>query len=71
MVGWFKVIPNPFVSFARIPGHEADLLALYDVSGRRVGTYKGDRIGERLKAGVYFIRADGLGTKTLRIVKVR
>jgi photosystem II stability/assembly factor-like uncharacterized protein len=64
-------IPNPFTSFARIPGHEAERFALYDIAGRRVGTYKGERIGMDLRPGVYFIRAldreAGLG----RIVKIR
>ena len=63
--------PNPFISFTKILGHEAERFALYDISGRRVGTYKGERIGGDLRPGVYFIRAlegkAGLG----RIVKVR
>jgi len=63
--------PNPFTSFATVPGHETDRFALYDVSGRRVGTYKGDRIGEGLEAGVYFVREEGKDGKPLRIVKVR
>jgi photosystem II stability/assembly factor-like uncharacterized protein len=41
--------PNPFVSFARIPGHEAEHFALYDITGRMVGTFKGNRIGEGLQ----------------------
>lgn len=49
--------PNPFISFATVPGHEAERFALYDITGRRVGTYKGDRIGMGLRPGVYFIRA--------------
>jgi len=47
--------PNPFTSFATLPGHEAERFSLYDVTGRKVGMYKGDRIGEGLKAGVYFV----------------
>jgi len=62
--------PNPFTSFATVPGHEADRFALYDISGRRVGTYKGDRVGEGLVPGVYFVRAEGKG-KPVRVVKVR
>jgi len=65
------VSPNPFTSFATLPGHEAERFALYDISGRRVGTYKGDRIGEGLSAGVYFLRPEGLDAKPLRIVKLR
>jgi photosystem II stability/assembly factor-like uncharacterized protein len=62
--------PNPFASFAAIPGHEAERFAVYDVSGRQVGTYKGDRIGEGLSPGVYFVGAHGRAP-LLRIVKVR
>jgi hypothetical protein len=70
-VNLVKVTPNPFISFATIPGHEAERFALYDVSGRRVGTYRGDRIGEGLKAGVYFLRAEKGDRKPVRVVKVK
>jgi len=63
--------PNPFVSFARVPGYEAERFELYDISGRKVGTYRGDRIGEGLGAGVYFLRSSDGKDKPLRIVKVR
>jgi len=63
--------PNPFTSFTTLPGHSADRFTLYDVSGRRVGVYKGDRIGEWLQAGVYFLRTEKGDRKPLRIVKVR
>jgi len=63
--------PNPFTSFASVPGHLADRFALYDVSGRRVGTYRGDRIGEGLRAGVYFLRTLEGKAGPVRIVKVR
>lgn len=67
-----KAKPNPFVSFARVPGHENERFALYDVSGRRVGTYQGDRIGEGLAPGVYFLKGTGsAGSTPVRIVKVR
>ena len=66
-----KVFPNPFTSFARIPGREQEDFALYDVSGRQVGIYKGSRIGEGLSPGVYFLRPESGDTKPLRIVKVR
>jgi len=63
--------PNPIVSFAKVPGYESERFALYDISGRKVGTYRGDRIGEGLGAGVYFLRSEGKDAKPLRIVKVR
>jgi photosystem II stability/assembly factor-like uncharacterized protein len=63
--------PNPFASFTTVPGHEAERFALYDISGRKVGTYHGDRIGEGLPAGVYFLSLKGKDAKPLRIIKLR
>jgi hypothetical protein len=63
--------PNPFTSFATLPGHEVERFSLYDVSGRKVGTYRGDRVGEGLAPGVYFLRSSDSQDKPLRIVKVR
>jgi len=36
---------NPFNSFASVPGRETERFALFDISGRRVGTYRGERVG--------------------------
>jgi hypothetical protein len=66
-----RITPNPFTSFATLPGHEAERFSLYDVSGRKVGTYRGDRVGEGLAPGVYFLQAEGAGSKPIRVVKVR
>jgi len=68
--------PNPFTSFAALPGHEAERFSLYDISGRKVGTYRGDRIGEGLAPGVYFLRYQEMlkqvqHDEIVRIVKVR
>jgi len=54
-----------------VPGHEAERFSLYDVSGRKVGTFKGDRVGEGLGAGVYFLRREGSSSAPLRVVKIR
>jgi len=70
-VASYGVFPNPFVSFAYVPGREQERFALYDISGRKVGVYKGDRIGEGLSAGVYFLRPFGEYAKPIRIVKLR
>jgi hypothetical protein len=58
-------------SFASVPNHSSESFALYDISGRRVGTYRGDRIGEGLRAGVYFVRTLEGKAGPVRIVKVR
>jgi len=63
--------PNPFASFTTIPGHSSKRFSLYDISGRKVGLYKGDRIGEELSAGVYFLKPENGGAKPFRIVKLR
>jgi len=66
-----SVSPNPFSAFTTVPGHLGGRFALYDISGRRVGIYRGNRIGEGLAPGVYFLRSEGENTNPLRIVKVR
>jgi photosystem II stability/assembly factor-like uncharacterized protein len=67
----FVTVPNPFAAYATVPGHESERFVLYDISGRRVGTYKGIRIGEGLTAGVYFLRPEDKTSQPVRIVKVR
>ena len=67
----FSVSPNPFTSFAQVPGHEREAFSLYDISGRQVGIYKGDRVGQGLAAGVYFLRPEGKDAVPLRVVKLR
>jgi hypothetical protein len=66
-----EATPNPFISHARIPGHEAEVFDLYDVSGKSLGACRGDRVGERLSPGVYFISPEGAHNGSVRIVKVR
>ena len=67
-----SVVPNPFTSFATFPGHSSERFALYDISGRRVGTYRGDRVGADLAPGVYFLRPVGnKDAKPVRVVKLR
>ena len=63
--------PNPFVSYARVPGHEKERFALYDITGRKAGVYPGDRIGEGLASGVYFLMPLTGETKPQRIVKIK
>ena len=68
--------PNPFTSFATLPGHEAERFVLYDISGKRVGSCKGDRVGEGLAPGVYFLKYQEMlkqvqHDEIVRIVKVR
>jgi len=65
------VTPNPFVGFGRAAGRELEYFALYDVSGHRVGIFRGDRLAQGLAPGVYFVRAGGDACATARIVKIR
>jgi hypothetical protein len=69
----FLAQPSPFTSFAYVPGHETDVFVLSDVTGRQVAICRGDRVGEGLRPGVYFVSPVGLraGTAaTATIVKV-
>jgi hypothetical protein len=66
-----RVVPNPFVTFATIPGYEREIFSLYDATGKLVGTCRGGRIGEGLAPGVYFLKAANRDSKPLRVVKVR
>jgi hypothetical protein len=47
--------PNPFSSFARVPGHEGERFVVSDITGRQVGVCGGNRVGEGLGPGVYFL----------------
>ena len=69
--GSMKAVPNPFTSFARIPGHEAEWFSLYDISGKMVGMYRGDRVAEGLPPALYFVKPGGEHGEPVRIVKVR
>jgi hypothetical protein len=64
-------VPNPFVSFASVPGHEEERFGLYDVSGRLVGIYLGDKIGWNAGPGVYFLKLLNNRSAPMRIVKVK
>jgi hypothetical protein len=66
-----RVAPDPFSSYARVLGREKQSFVLYDIQGRRVGAYLGDRIGEGLSPGVYFLKPLSSQQGALRIVKVR
>jgi len=66
-----KAWPNPFVSYARMPGREKDKFALYDITGRKIGTYPGNQIGMDAPAGVYFLMAESKESRPTRIVKIR
>jgi hypothetical protein len=68
--GQFSACPNPFISSTSIPGHGSDLFELYNVSGRLVGAYRGDRIGADVPPGVYFLKAIHPDKSLLRLVKV-
>ncbi len=67
----FRVLPNPFATFATMPGRERERASVYDASGRRVGVYQGAKLGEDLEPGVYFVRPAEQVASPLRIVKTR
>ena len=67
--GSLKATPNPFASFTQIPDHETERFNLYDISGKMVGAYRGDRIGEGLSPAVYFVKLEAEPGRSLRVVK--
>ncbi len=68
-----NVTPNPFSSFAVVPGHERESFVLYDIRGRVAGIYPGAKVGQELPAGIYFLRpGNNFRNETLiRMVKLR
>ncbi|HEX7320200.1 MAG TPA: hypothetical protein VF399_07585 [bacterium] len=68
--GRLRIIPNPFRSYAAIAGRERTRVLVYDIQGRCVGTYSGNRIGEALCPGVYFAKLENTDA-TARVVKIR
>jgi hypothetical protein len=65
------VRPNPFSSFTTIVGYEKNKFLLYDISGRKLGSYFGNKIGVDLPSGVYFIVLENKSSRPVRVVKVR
>lgn len=66
-----SVAPNPFTSSATVFGHPKGGFAVYDISGRLIRTYHGDRFGQDLSPGVYFLVSQEEGAKPVRVVKIR
>jgi hypothetical protein len=69
--GSLKAVPNPFVSYTSVPGCLWERFKVYDIMGRMVGTYQGDRIGEGLGSGVYFLKEESGTGAMVRVVKLR
>jgi photosystem II stability/assembly factor-like uncharacterized protein len=63
--------PNPFATYTEIPGHEKEPYLIYDLSGKYVGAYPGDRIGYNLPPGIYLLKLPGKGNQMVKIVKVK
>jgi hypothetical protein len=59
----FSVVPSPFTTFTTVPGYENSQFIVYDITGKIAGVYRGDRIGEGLSAGVYFVMNKTKSTK--------
>jgi hypothetical protein len=55
LAGNLQAVPNPFASYCRVVGQECGQFDIFDHTGRQVGTAKGDKVGARLAAGVYFL----------------
>jgi len=66
----FRVQPNPFCAFAVAAGHETERFILSDISGRKVGICNGNRIGEGLPPGVYFLSPVNPATPRTRLLRI-
>lgn len=66
-----KIRPNPFVFYTTVWGYEKETFVLYDISGKQVGTYKGNKIGADLSAGIYFVRWLDKHSIPVRIVRIK
>lgn len=67
-----KIRPNPFINYTSIPGYEKETFSIVDITGREVNICKGNKIGEKLPSGIYFVRQlNSANNKLLRIVKVK
>jgi len=67
----FFVESNPFIFFTTIPGHENEFFEVKDIIGRSVGIYKGDKIGENLLPGIYFLSLSNTNIQGIRIIKIK
>lgn len=64
-----EVYPNPFIHYCVITFYGNDLLQIYDITGRLVKMTRNNTIGESLKPGIYFLKAEGY--KPVKIIKLR
>jgi hypothetical protein len=65
-----KVKPNPFYSYTGISNLPSDIeLKIYDITGRLVEKTNSTKVGDKLKAGVYFVTAGGY--KPAKMVKIK
>jgi hypothetical protein len=66
----FCVLPNPFRSSARVPGHAHRMFDIYDVTGCLAMTCRGSDLGGNLKPGIYFITPRGAAGPVIKIIKI-
>jgi hypothetical protein len=65
------VRPNPFCSFTTIIDHNKERFVLYDITGRKLGSYFGEKIGFDLPPGVYFIGPEDKNIKPVKVIKLK
>jgi len=62
------ITPEPFTHYTQIIGFEKSRIFVYDITGRLLGVYPGNKIGGDLEAGVYFV---DVANKFYKIIKVK
>ncbi|TET47207.1 T9SS type A sorting domain-containing protein [candidate division TA06 bacterium] len=69
-----RAYPNPFTLYCNVAtpggsGNQIPTLRIYDLSGRLIETTESNTIGRNLRAGIYFVNADGY--KSLKVLKLQ
>lgn len=65
------VLPNPFVRFTSVSGHENEIYHVHNAAGQLVGSYPGSKVGSDLLSGVYFLLPQAGNHDPIRVVKVQ
>lgn len=64
-------LPNPFVAYTTLPGLTPERVSVLDASGRVVGEFAANRIGQGLPPGVYFLRLPSGSAPPVAVIKLR
>jgi hypothetical protein len=66
-----RIVNNPLLKYASMPGHGNEMFSVCDLNGRVMGTYRGNRIAEGLPAGLYYVKSKAGAVAPMKIEKLR